>query len=106
MFATLAIGLRAQPASADVAYGITENGRLVWFGTLMFANGDIGPLSGMVPGDQILAIDVRPQTGRLYGVSASRLYLINTVNAQVQLVSQTTFPAPLSGDVDIDFDPV
>jgi hypothetical protein len=104
--ATFAIALRAQPASADVAYGVTENGRLVWFGTTQFANGDIGSLSGMFPGDQILAIDVRPQTGRLYGVSASRLYLINTVTAQVQLVSETPFPAPLSGSVDIDFDPV
>ena len=41
----------------------------------------------MIGAEQILSIDFRPLTGRLYGVSANRLYTIDPFTAQAQLAT-------------------
>jgi hypothetical protein len=102
----LSIVLNAQPASAEVAYAVTETNKLIRFDTGQAGQTDVGTISGTVGGEQILSIDFRPLTGRLYGVSALRLYTINPVTAQAEVASQADFPVPLSGNVDMDFDPV
>ena len=101
-----AIALKAQPASAEVAYAVTETNKLIRLDTGQAGQTDLGTISGTIGGEQILSIDFRPLTGRLYGVSATRLYTIDPVTAQAQPASATTFPAPLAGNVDMDFDPV
>lgn len=64
-------------------------------------------ISGLATGETILAIDFRPATGQLFGVSnASRLYLINPVNGVATPVG-TAFTPALSGDIaGFDFNPV
>jgi hypothetical protein len=64
-------------------------------------------LTGMQTGENMLAIDVRPATGQLYGVSsASKLYIINPVNGAVTPVSSTPFAPAISGTaIGVDFNP-
>ena len=106
LLCTLSIALNAQPASAEVAYAVTETNKLVRFDTGQAGQTIIGTIAGTTGGEQILSIDFRPLTGRLYGVSAQRLYVIDPVTAQASLTSIADFPVPLSGNVDMDFDPV
>jgi hypothetical protein len=103
---TFAVTSRAQPASAEVAYAVTETNKLVRFETGQALLNVVGTISGTAGGEQILSIDFRPLTGRLYGISASRLYTIDPFTAQAQLASVAAFPAPLVGNADMDFDPV
>ena len=84
---TFAITLKAQPASAEVAYAVTETNKLIRFDTGQAGQTDLGTITGTIGGEQILSIDFRPLTGRLYGVSANRLYTIDPVTAQAQPVS-------------------
>jgi hypothetical protein len=106
LLCTLSIVLKAQPASAEVAYAVTETNKLIRFDTGQAGETNVGTISGTIGGEQILSIDFRPLTGRLYGVSALRLYTINPVTAQADVASEADFPVPLSGNVDMDFDPV
>jgi hypothetical protein len=100
-----AIVLKAQPASAEVAYAVTETNKLIRFETGQAGQTNVGTITG-TGGEQILSLDFRPATGRLYGVSATRLYTIDPLTAQAQPANDTPFPAPLVGNVDMDFDPV
>ena len=65
---------------------VTETNKLVRFDTGQAGQTDLGTISGTIGGEQILSIDFRPLTGRLYGVSANDLYTINPVTAQAQPV--------------------
>jgi hypothetical protein len=100
---TFAIGLKAQPASAEVAYAVTETNKLVRFDTSQAGQTVVGTITGNGI-EQILSIDFRPLNGRLYGVSANNLYTINPFNAQASVVGPLT--TALAGNVDMDFDPV
>ena len=64
-------------------------------------------ISGLQPGESILALDCRPATGQIYGLgSASRLYTINpTTGAATQVGAAGAFT--LSGNFfGFDFNPV
>jgi hypothetical protein len=93
---TFAVMSRAQPASAEVAYAVTETNKLVRFETGQALLTTVGTISGTVGSEQILSIDFRPLTGRLYGVSSSRLYTIDPFTAKAQLASVADFPSPLA----------
>jgi hypothetical protein len=108
---TFAITLMAQPVSAEVAYSVTETNKLVRFETGKTGHDIIGTISGTIGGEPILSIDFRPFDGRLYGISANRLYMIDPFTAQAQVVEisiwpNSPFPTPLVGNADMDFDPV
>ena len=67
-----------------------------------------GPITGLPDGEQIIAIDFRPATGQLYGLSrSSRLYVINpTTRAAVRLVGAGPLSPTLNDQVvGFDFDP-
>src|SRR5262245_42128386 len=54
-------------------------------------------ITNVQAGESILAIDVRPATGQLYGLgSTSRLYRINPATGKATQVG-STFAVPLSG---------
>ncbi len=70
---------------------------------------------GIPPAEKLLAIDVRPSTGQLYGLTdASRLYIINLITGAVTPVGAGSFSPALnlgairgwSIDLGFDFDPV
>ena len=67
-------------------------------------------VTGLQPGETLLAIDFRPSNGQLYGITdASRLYIINpNTGAATQVGSGPFSPALTPGllDVGFDFNPV
>lgn len=71
-------------------------------------------VTGLQPGEKLLAIDFRPYTGRLYGVSdSSRLYVISPTGAATQVGSGSFSPTLNLGsirgwaiDLGFDFNPV
>jgi hypothetical protein len=73
---------------AQTAYGISSTGQLVRFdvtspGTI---NRSIN-ITGLAAGETIVAIDFRPATGHLFGLSSlSRLYIIDTVTGAATAV--------------------
>jgi hypothetical protein len=103
---TFAVTLKAQTASAEVAYAVTETNKLIRFDTGQAGQTDLGTITGTNGGEQILSIDFRPLNGRLYGVSATRLYTINPATAHASLATDTPFTTALAGNADMDFDPV
>ena len=105
LLGVFAIALQAQPALAEVAYAVTETNKLIRFETGQAGQTDLGTINSTIGGEQILSIDFRPSTGRLYGISATRLYTIDPVTAQAQPATGATFPANLVGNADMDFDP-
>lgn len=67
-------------------------------------------IGGLQTGESILAIDYRPATGILYGISnQSRLYILNPINGNSRAVNSTPFSPALPTTVGIvagfDFDP-
>lgn len=65
-------GLTARPASAEIILGLSQPlgaPTLVWFdSTAPIIPLDLQVVSGVVPGQSLVAIDVRPATGQVYGV--------------------------------------
>ncbi|SMB84674.1 conserved hypothetical protein [Hymenobacter roseosalivarius DSM 11622] len=64
-------------------------------------------ITGLQSGERILAVDFRPATGQLYGVSSgSRLYVINQNTGAARAVGAGAFTPALGGNlVGFDFNP-
>ncbi|GAB2468096.1 hypothetical protein GCM10011375_30640 [Hymenobacter qilianensis] len=64
-------------------------------------------ITGLVSGERILAMDFRPATGQLYGVSnADRLYVINQSTGVARAIGTGTFFPELRGNLlGFDFNP-
>lgn len=89
-------------------YGLNNMNTLIKYN----ANNISAPLgkvtiSGLQSGESIMAIDYRPATGQLYGVSStSRLYVINPATGAATAVGATPFTPAISGSmVAFDFNP-
>ena len=76
-------GMSASRLGAELIYAVTTTNVLLGFdsatpGTVT----TIGAITGLQAGESIVAIDLRPATGQLYGLgSTSRLYTINPATA-------------------------
>jgi trimeric autotransporter adhesin len=90
------------------AFALTSNNTLVNFdpGTPGAIN-SARFITGLSAGETIVAIDFRPATGQLFGVSdGSRLYIINPATGTATQVGTTPFTPALSGTVvGFDFNP-
>ena len=89
-------------------YGLTSSNEIVRFSSgNTTADQEVVMMTGMQPGEQILAIDFRPATGQLYGVSnQSRLYTINPLTGRSSAISATPFTPAINGNlVGFDFNP-
>lgn len=64
-------------------------------------------VTGLMSGDRLLAIDFRPATGQLYGVSNnSRMYMINPMTGAARMVGGASFSPGVTGDaIGLDFNP-
>ena len=64
-------------------------------------------ITGLMQGERILAIDFRPATGQLYGVSdGSRIYVINQMTGMARAIGSAPFTPALNGTmVALDFNP-
>lgn len=64
-------------------------------------------ITGLQPQETILAIDFRPATGQLYGLSSgSRLYVINPMTGAARMIGAAPLTPALSGSITgFDFNP-
>ena len=96
------------PWPGVLVYAVTDAGDLI-----AFRSADPGDVlssvtvSGLQPGEALVAIDVRPSNGSLYGVGDSaRLYTIDTTSGVATAVSPGPFAALAGTEFSLDFHPV
>ncbi|GGK86145.1 DUF4394 domain-containing protein [Rufibacter glacialis] len=89
-------------------YALTDNNQLVEYSTNKIGKEtDVVSITGLKSGERLLAIDFRPATGQLYGVSnQSNLYVINQNTGRATQVGTAPFSPALEGtQVGFDFNP-
>jgi hypothetical protein len=89
-------------------YGLTGDNQLMQINTQnpQVANATV-TLTGLQAGESMLAIDFRPATGQLYGVSSgNRIYVIDPATGASTAVGATPFSTTISAtSVGLDFNP-
>jgi hypothetical protein len=89
-------------------YALSNNNELVHYtsGNPLKEWGAVS-ISGLASMEKMLAIDFRPATGQLYGVSnQSKIYIINKATGMAVAISTTAFtPAIMGDEVAFDFNP-
>jgi len=89
-------------------YALVDSNTLVRYAARQtFSEEKTVTITGLQSSEKILAIDFRPASGQLYGVSnQSRIYIINQNTGVAVAVSATPFAPAISGtQVGIDFNP-
>ncbi len=98
---------KAAPKGTEF-YALTSTNMLVKYssGNPLSELDDVA-ITGLQSMERVLAIDFRPATGQLYGVTnQNRLYVINQVTGVAVAVSPTPFSPAISGtEVGFDFNP-
>lgn len=103
----LALASLASGASAELVYGITQEGFLVNWDSATPSTIQMGsPIWGLASNEKLVGIDFRPKTGELYGIgSFSRMYKINTGNGMASQVGGTFSTALNGSSFGVDFNP-
>jgi hypothetical protein len=100
-------GIAVSTPAAPTVIGLAEGNRLVTFAALAPTTftADVA-ISGLVDGERILGIDVRPSNGQLYGIAnTGNVYSIDTATGAATLTATAT--TALSGEqFGVDFNPV
>ncbi len=105
--AVLSAALEVAPPATATAIGLGTSNQLIRFSAS--APGSVQPptsITGLVAGETLIGIDVRPSNGLLYSLSdGGRLYTVDPVSGAATLVS--TLNVALSGTrFGLDFNPV
>lgn len=90
------------------AFALTTGNRLLRFNTALPGKLTSSvAVGGLQRGESLLAIDLRPANGQLYGLgSSSRLYTIDAATGIATQVGSAAFAVPLSGtEFGFDFNP-
>ena len=93
-------------SSSSIIYGLSPDNRLVTFrmGPPVTAISSVEITGLKTDEERIVAIDIRPTTAQLYGISdKSMLYTINTTNGTATAVSTQPFSQPINGSM-VGFD--
>lgn len=92
----------------ETVFATTQSNQLIRFNA--GAPGRIAdrrPVTGMHPGEQVVGMDFRPTTGRLYALgSAGQLYMIDPATAIAVAVGPGRLRTLATDDVGFDFDPL
>jgi hypothetical protein len=92
---------------SDQLAGISANGRLVLFRSDDPEAATTVKIRGLQKKEKLLAIDVRPLNGQLYGLgSTSRIYTINRTTGQATAVAGPIDPLLAGESFAFDFNPV
>lgn len=107
-WAGAALLVPAPALGAEAFYGVTSGNILVTFhsdspGAIRAAV----PIVGLAAGEQIIALDKRPRTNQLYGLSStSRLHVIDPISGSALAPGGPFSPALAGGQFGFDFNPV
>ncbi len=109
-FLTLLLTLFAvgfSTANAATVYGVSTANQLVRFDSATPGTvANIGTITGLQAGENVMAIDFRPANGQLYGLgSTSRLYTINTVSGAATAIGAAGAFTLTGTDFGLDFNP-
>src|SRR5438067_441277 len=106
----------SQPAQAETIFALTtDNGLLTFDSASPGKAARIGTITGLIPGESVVGIDFRPETGQLYSLSLvpvgptffGRLSVIDTVTAAATPLGGRLDPGTLAGAAyGFDADPV
>ena len=105
--AALAAAAPRAAEAAEAFYGVAGGNTLVTFhsdapGAVRTATA----ITGLQPGESVLAIDVRPATGQLYALgSTGRLYVLSPVSGAARAVGDPLSPALAGTSFGFDFNP-
>jgi hypothetical protein len=110
-------GLALRAPKAPSVFALTDSGRIIGFKPLTPATLDTNvAVTGLVAGERLLGIDIRPKDGLMYGISSNgRIYTIDPVSgvasARTTLaadVADATLPfsAIAGASFAVDFNPV
>ena len=110
-------GVALKAPAAPIAYGLTDDARLVTFKTATPNTLDANvAISGLASGERLLGIDIRPKDGQLYGMSSiGRIVTIDPVTgaatARATLAADPTdttapYTAITGTAFAVDFNPV
>jgi hypothetical protein len=105
----LLAGSMAQASAAELLAGVARNGRLVLFSSDAASPGvNVRKVRGLQKRERLIAVDVRPLTGELYGLStAARIYTIDYLSGNATAIGTEPFTNALSGtSFGFDFNPV
>ena len=98
----------ARTPGTTVFYALTDGNQLLQVSTDNPTSA-ISTMSvmGLAPDERLVAIDFRPATGQLYGVTNfSRIYMINHLNGMARALGSGPFSPTITGDVTaFDFNP-
>jgi hypothetical protein len=88
-------------------YALTSSNQLVHYTSCNpLREESVLTLTGLQAGESLMAIDFRPATGQLYGVSSrSQVYVINLNSGAVTSVGSAFTPAINGSEVGFDFNP-
>jgi hypothetical protein len=102
------VGMSPKPPKGTFFYALSSSNELYGFtsGNPVHEEGSVS-ITGLDAGEKVLAIDFRPATGQLYGVTnMSRLYTIHTATGSARPVSPGAFTPALNGSIaGFDFNP-
>ena len=99
---------QARLAGPIIFYALTDGNQLLQVSTASPSSPiTTVNITGVIAGDRIMAIDFRPATGQLYGVSnMSRIYTINPITGAASVVGGAAFSPGVSSDaIGLDFNP-
>lgn len=112
--ATLALAAPAVAAEqSERVYGVVDQGGVETLAYVTTTSGNVtvvGPIGGLAAGERVISMDFRPATGQLYALTSddelNLLGGIATTTPTATPLSTSGVPLVLSGDADIDFNPV
>ncbi len=102
-------GIRHSGARTNFSFYLLADGNKLIRQTLdnSASAGMVTAITGLQDTERMVAIDFRPATGQLYGVTdASRLYVIRPETGAARMVGNGPFAPPVNtNEIDIDFNP-
>jgi len=106
--ATVAVLISPSASKAETIIGLTVQNSLISFDSATPGTvSAVVPVTGLGAGESLLAIDIRPATGQLYGLgSASRLYTINPATGAATAVGSAGAFTLSGTSFGFDFNPV
>jgi hypothetical protein len=101
------LGVVATPAAAATAFGLTTANQIVTFDTRTPGTPvSAVAITGLQPGENALAVDMRPATGQVYLLgSTSRIYVVNPATGAAVAVGAPFTPALAGAEFGFDFNP-
>ncbi len=103
----LLVCLFAVPAQAEKLYGLTNLQQIVTFDSeTRLVTQMTSPVGFSILGESLRSIDVRPDTGELYGLSAqNNVYVIDPMTGASTQIGGTLSPGPTGAFKAINFNP-